>query len=122
MNKCIIKCTFNIKSVDDKIRILGDEFKSFDSNNCEIYIDNELIPFTKKCKFKRTGIINVNYALKNNINNNIKDMGGMFSGCSNLSTISFPSSFNTQNVTYMGDMFSGCSKLSRDIINKINTK
>ena len=41
----------------------------------------------------------------------VKDMGGMFSDCSALTSLDL-SHFNTQNVTNMWEMFSGCSALT----------
>ncbi|MGL4546550.1 BspA family leucine-rich repeat surface protein [Eubacterium aggregans] len=41
----------------------------------------------------------------------VKNMAGMFYGCSGLSTLSV-SGFNTSNVTSMAGMFNGCSRLS----------
>ena len=54
-NECIIKATITIDDVNEAKRLLGEKFNSFDSNNCDIYIDNELIPFTKEYKFTKTG-------------------------------------------------------------------
>ena len=41
----------------------------------------------------------------------VKNMNNMFSGCSQLETIKFPSSFNTMNVIDMSNMFNECSLL-----------
>ena len=52
---------------------------------------------------------------------NVTDMGGMFSGCSGLTSLDL-SSINTQNVTDMGGMFSGCSGLTSLDLSSINTQ
>ena len=60
-NECIIKSTFIINDIDNNVRILGgkgllgNEFNEFNSDNCDIYIDNELIPFAKEYKSERKG-------------------------------------------------------------------
>ena len=101
-------------------------------DNCEIRINNELIPFSYFHKFNKKGkyilkytfildITKTNYmfsdcsSLKNinlsNFNtNNVTNMIGMFSGCLSLKDINL-SNFNTNNVTNMGSMFDGCSSL-----------
>lgn len=49
-------------------------------------------------------------------------MGAMFSGCSSLEFIIFPSSWNTENVQEMWSMFSGCSSLTSLNLETFNTK
>ena len=51
---------------------------------------------------------------------NVTDMGGMFLGCSSLTSINV-SGFNTQNVTSMEGMFSGCSSLESIDVSNFNT-
>ena len=51
----------------------------------------------------------------------VKDMRGMFSGCSRLTSLDL-SHFNTQNVTGMGGMFSGCSGLTSLDLSHFNTQ
>ena len=51
----------------------------------------------------------------------VKDMRGMFSGCSRLTSLDL-SHFNTQNVTGMGGMFSGCSGLTSLDVSHFNTQ
>ena len=59
------------------------------------------------------GIENLNTA-------NVTDMGGMFSGCSGLTSLDV-SGFNTANVTNMGGMFSSCSGLTSLDVSGFNT-
>ena len=49
--------------------------------------------------------------LDNYDTSSVTDMGGMFFGCSSLSSLDL-SGFDTSSVTDMGSMFSGCSSLS----------
>ena len=51
----------------------------------------------------------------------VKDMGGMFSGCSGLTSLDL-SHFNTQNVTGMGQMFSGCKALTSLDVSHFDTQ
>ena len=51
---------------------------------------------------------------------NVMDMGGMFAGCSALTNIDV-SGFNTDNVTSMSSMFSGCSALTSLDVSRFNT-
>ena len=59
------------------------------------------------------GIENLNTA-------NVTDMGGMFSGCSGLTSLDV-SGFNTANVTSMWEMFSSCSGLTSLDVSGFNT-
>ena len=52
---------------------------------------------------------------------NVTGMGGMFSGCSGLTSLDL-SHFNTQNVTDMGGMFEGCSDLTSLDVSRFNTQ
>ena len=51
---------------------------------------------------------------------NSDNMGSMFSGCSNLTSIDV-TRFNTSNVTYMNSMFGGCSALTSLNLSNFNT-
>ena len=50
----------------------------------------------------------------------VKNMSGMFWGCSSLTTLDL-SSWNTSKVTNMGDMFNGCSSLTTLDLSSWNT-
>ena len=99
--------------------------------NCEITINNQLIPFNYIHKFKSSGKYIIKYTFKNIINktsfmfyeckllnnidlsnfntNNVTNMNGMFRECSKLTSLNL-SNFNTNNVTDMIYMFSGINK------------
>ena len=101
-------------------------------NNCEIIINDELIPFSYFHKFNKKGKYIIKYIFKKNMNKtnymfsecsslinldlsnfntkNVNNMSGMFSRCSSLTNINL-SSFNTNNVKDMSFMFDGCSSL-----------
>ena len=109
---------------------------------CEIYINDELIPFNYVHKFKTKGkyklTINIKKLLKNtslmffrcsfltsldfsNFNtNNVTNMSSMFSRCKSLTEINL-SNFNTQNVKYMSWMFYECSSLTNINLSNFNT-
>ena len=106
-------------------------------DNCEIRINNEIIPFSYFYKFNKKGKYKIKYTFKNNTKNtnfmfygcsslkeinlsnfntnNVTNMSGMFEGCSSLKQINL-SNFNTNNVTDMYDMFIGCEKLTKNNI------
>ena len=76
--------------------------------NCEIKINNSIIPFSYFYKFKLTGKYKIQYSFKILLSK----INYMFYGCSSLININL-SNFNTQNVTNMRWMFYGCSSLTR---------
>mgnify|MGYP002626851517 CR=1 FL=1 len=110
---------------------------------CEIRINNELIPFNYHHQFHNKGkylikytfkkyLTNINYMFSEcssliNINlsnfntKNVKDMSMMFNGCSSLKNLDLIS-FDTQNVTDMSWMFCGCSSLQKIDLTHFNTK
>lgn len=58
----------------------------------------------------------------NNLNTeDVTDMGGMFQGCSGLTTLDL-SSLNTKNVTDMSNMFKGCTGLPYFDLQDMNTE
>ena len=75
--------------------------------NCEIRINNEIIPFSYKYKFNKKG----KYIIKYLFNKNITKINFLFRDCSSLTNINL-SNFNTKNVTDMSWMFSDCSSLT----------
>ena len=144
-NSNYIIAEYEIKKDDETIRIINPYGPNFglgeriDSHmekeikeNCEIRINNEIIPFSHEHKFNKKGKYMIKYRFKNNITNtyflfmeckclvnidlsnfnsqNITNMKGMFSECSSLAKINL-SNFNTQKVTDMSNMFVGCLSL-----------
>ena len=85
--------------------------------NCEIRINDELIPFNYFNKFKSKGIYTIKYTFKNKL----KSTHLMFQGCSSLNEINL-SHFNTNNIIDMGHMFQGCSSLTNINLSLFNTK
>ena len=117
---------FEIKEDNENIRIINsyeqvnreDKFvkykKEYENekeikDNCEIYINDKLIPFSYFYIFNKKG----KYTIKYNFKDNIKNMSCMFCRCSSLTNINL-SNFNTNNVTNMRSMFFGCGKLNRN--------
>ncbi len=123
-------------------RLKGENNISEIKKNCDIYLNNEKIPFAFKCNFKKKGknkikiifkkdITITNYLFCNcsliqsldlsNLNTNkVINMSFMFCGCSSLKQLDL-SNFNTNNVTDMSDMFNGCSSLKQLNISNFNT-
>jgi len=124
---------FNIKEDNEVIRIINsyeqarkeDEYIFDKSNyenekeiieNCEIFINNKLIPFSYFYKFNKKG----NYIIKYNFKNNIKNVNCLFGGCSSLINIDL-SYFNSDNIINMSNMFSRCSSLTSLDLSNLNT-
>ena len=84
--------------------------------NCEIRINDELIPFSYFHKFNKKG----KYKIKYTFILNIRKINYIFYECSSLTNINL-SNFNTNNVTNMSCMFLGCSSLKDINISKFNT-
>ena len=86
-------------------------------DNCEIIINDELIPFSYFHKFNKKG----NYTIKYILKNKITKTNNMFNGCSSLTNINL-SNFKTHNVTNMRSMFNGCSSLTNINLSNFNTQ
>ena len=84
---------------------------------CEIRINNELIPFNYFYKFIQKG----KYIIKYSFNNYLTKTNNIFCKCSSLTNINL-SNFNTQNVTNMCWMFYECSSLTNIDLSKLNTQ
>jgi len=100
-----------------------DEFKEECCNekelkeNCEIKINNEIIPFSYFYKFKNKGKYKIKYSFKNNL----KNINYMFYNCESLTNINL-SNFNTQTITNMSHMFSNCKSLTNINLSNFNTQ
>ena len=110
---------------------------------CEIKINDKLIPFNYNKTFTKGGEYTIKYSFKNNLNNasylffeckylkkinfsnfnaeNIKSMHYMFGECRALTNINF-SNFNTKNVIDMGELFRGCDSLTEINLSSFDTK
>ena len=111
--------------------------------NCEIKINNNIIPFDYYYEFKKEGKYKIEYSFKNELSKtcfmfmnclsltkinlskfntqNVTNMRSMFGGCTSLTNINL-SNFNTQNVTNMMSMFNGCSSLVNINLSDFNTQ
>ena len=88
-----------------------------DIKNCEIRINEELIPFNYFHKFQKKG----KYIIKYLFNNYLTNSSYIFCDCSTFTNIDL-SHFNTKNVTNMGYMFSECSSLENINLYNFNTQ
>ena len=111
-------------------------------DNCQIRINDELIPFSYFYTFKKKGKYKIKYSFLLNITksnylfndcsslinidlsnfntNNINNMCYMFNDCSFLLNINL-SNFNTNKVTDMSFMFNECSSLLNINLSNFNT-
>jgi len=132
-----------IKNLEDEEDDYKNENEKEIKENCEIKINNNIIPFTYYCVFKKKGIYKIKYTFKNKLSKtsclfrdcsflikidlsnfntqNVTDMWGMFYNCSSLTNINL-SNFNTQNVTDMGNMFYNCSSLTNINLSNFKTQ
>ena len=96
----------------DKTKMNEEQIKQ-----CEIRINDKLIPFDYFYKFDKKGI----YTIKYSFNNLLTDTNHMFYQCLSLTSIDL-SNFNTKNVTNMFAMFSLCSSLMKINLSNCNTQ
>jgi len=154
-----IMAEFDINEDNKEIRIInsfeqlynerpwGEYKKEFENEkeikeNCEIRINDEIIPFSYYYKFNKKGKYNIKYIFKKNIRNlnyifydclfltnlnlsnfntnNVTNMKSMFSNCLSLTNLNL-SNFNTNNVTNMACMFFDCSSLTNLNLSNFNT-
>ena len=83
---------------------------------CEIRINDEIIPFNYYHKFKSKG----KYIIKYSFKTNLKSTCLLFRECELITKINL-SNFNTNSVSIMKSMFSGCSSLTNIDLTNINT-
>ena len=130
----------NHKSVD---KSNNEYMNEKEIKQCEIKINDELIPFNYNNTFTKKGKYIIKYSFKKNLNNasylffecknlknidfsnfnaeNIKSMHYMFGECKALTNINF-SNFNTKNVIDMGELFRGCDSLTEINLSSFDTK
>ena len=105
----------NGRSILDK-RQKGYENETEIKDNCEIRINDELIPFTYFYNFKKKG----KYKIKYTFMLIITKINNLFNGCSCIKSIDF-SNFNTLYITNMNSTFSECSSLESINFSHFNT-
>ena len=95
------------------------EFKNENEikENCEIEIDNKIIPFSYFYKFNKKG----KHIIKYTFMKNLSKADYLFYGCKSLSNINL-SNINTENVTNMKNMFGECKSLKHIDLLKLNTQ
>ena len=101
----------NKKEMEERIKMIINEENNNEKEikeNCEIKINNEIIPISYFYKFKNKGKYKITYLFKNNLTKT----NFMFYECQSLTNINL-SNFNTQNVINMSYMFSGCNCLKK---------
>ena len=95
------------------------EFKNENEikENCEIEIDNKIIPFSYFYKFNKKG----KHIIKYTFMKNLSKADYLFYGCKSLTNINL-SNINTENVTNMKNMFGECKSLKHIDLLKLNTQ
>ena len=85
--------------------------------NCEIEIDNKIIPFSYFYKFNKKG----NHIIKYSFIKDLTKTDFLFYGCKSLTNINL-SNLNTENVTNMRNMFGDCKSLKNINLLNLNTQ
>ena len=86
-------------------------------NNCEIKINNTLIPFSFYHRFQTCGKHTIEYSFKKFLTNS----SALFWGCNFITSLDF-SNFNTEHITNMSLMFGGCESLTELNLSNFKTK
>ena len=124
------------------------DLKKYESNqekikDCEIYINNQRIPFNFFHKFNKKGEYTIKYKfnqiltnisfmfaecellteinLSHFISKYVRNTSYMFFGCSSLSYLNF-TKFDCTNIIYMNNMFDFCSSIINLDLSNLNTK
>lgn len=84
--------------------------------NCEIKINNEIVPFSYFHKFDKEGKYQIQYSFKKNLTRT----SCMFQGCKSLTYIDL-SNFKSHDVTNMVSMFRDCVSLKNINLSNLNT-
>ena len=133
-NYIIAEIEIKEKNINEKIQIINsyeevkriydcedeeDEYKNEEEikDNCEIKINNSIIPFSYYYVFEKKGKNKIEYKFKNKLSKTCY----MFRDCSFLTNINL-SNFNTQKVTNMSGMFRDCSSLIDINLSNFNTQ
>ena len=109
-----INIVYNIYKIDNQIgiRIFGDNFVKNNKSKCKIEFEKkeyDLIEWFNIENYTKNKLDYLRIKLK--YINNVTNMGGVFAGCTSLSSLPDISKWNTYNVTNMKEMFSGCYSL-----------
>ena len=94
----------------ENINIFGEIFVKNNKNICRMIIDNKEYEISEKYNIKNYNKNKLEIKLKGI--NNVKDMSGMFNGCTSLLSLPDISKWNTININDMSYMFYRCSSLS----------
>ena len=104
-----IICTYCIQNGNSEVEILSDDYHNI--NDISIVIDNKRIEFSKKYKFNRIGIHEINFYIDNN-----ETMDYMFKNIISLTSVELFSEKNITVISMVG-AFQDCVNL-RQFINK----
>ena len=113
-----------------------DENVNRDVRECEIKINDEIVPFDQDYQFPKVGLYKIKYTFKSPLTDasslffycqclkkvdlshfqgqKLQSVREMFSGCELMESINL-SNLDLQNVTDMSNMFSGCASLKVSI-------
>ena len=109
-----IYCIYEVDTVNNPVPILGNDFKK--NSKIDIYVNGELIKFSKEFKFKEIGKYNIKYTLNEDIS-----MDYMFKDISSLISIDMISEKNCE-IKSMISSFENCENLIKFSISGFSTK
>jgi preprotein translocase subunit SecG len=96
-----IYCIYDITTTKNPTKLLGDEFNNKDSD-FSIYINGELIKYSKEYQFKQVGKYNIKYVLHDKIS-----MDYMFKNVNSLLSVDMASEKNAE-IKSMISTFENC--------------
>ncbi|MCQ2819300.1 MAG: BspA family leucine-rich repeat surface protein [archaeon] len=116
-----INVEYEIENIKEPTRIFGVDFKGLNDSNCTLYMDGDLVPFSKEFLFESLGKhkLEVKMKLGKKVQP-VTDISAMFYSCSAL-TYANLSNFNSSFATNSSYMFSGCNKLTSVDLSGLNT-
>ena len=100
-----IYCIYEINSINNPVSLLGNEYNK--NSDFDIYINGELIKFSKEYIFKETGKYNIKYSLYNDLS-----MDYMFKDVSSLKSVDMISEKNAE-IKSMISAFENCENLNK---------
>ena len=98
-----INCIFEIDDISEETSILSETFEK--TSNFDIIINNKAVEYTKKYKFEKTGLANIQFVLYEDIS-----LDNMFKGINQISSIIMTSTKNAK-IKSMESTFESCSNL-----------
>ena len=108
----IITLKYKINKNEEKIQVLNNFFVENNKKNFKIFYEGKKYELTEFFNIKNDDNKSILDLKLIQINNDIKNISYMFSGCSSLLSLSGIEDLDISNVSFMESIFWGCSLLS----------